>query len=266
MTAPHVVLVHGAWAGPWVWDNVVGPLRAAGAIPHTPALPGVGTWAADEKITLDTVADTVSALVASLDGPVFLVGHSGGGVVVTAVAEGLHERIAGVAYVAGMMLESGRTFGDLCEEIGLHPPVGISKWLRPTADGRGTTVPVEAGAAVFFHGAGAEDAIGAARRLVPQLETARLIAPVWSPGRFGRLPRLYIEATEDRTLPLAAQREMQQRVPGAQVVSLACDHAPQLSATSALVEALVRFTLGAEPERGQREADRAANRRRALRT
>ncbi|MFX1758288.1 alpha/beta fold hydrolase [Rhodococcus sp. As11] len=234
----HVVLVHGAWAGSWVWDTLLEPLRRAGYVPHPLALPGVGSWGADD-VTLDDVATVVADRVAGLDGPVILVGHSGGGIVVTQVAEMLPERIAGVAYVAGMMLPSGVDFGMLCDGIGLEPPVGISRWLEPTGDGRGTIVPPEAGAAVFFHEAHAADAIGAARRLVPQLETARLMAPTWTPERFGRLPRLYIEATLDHSVPVVTQREMQHLTPGAQVVSLESDHAPPLSARDDLAVALV---------------------------
>jgi len=243
----HVVLVHGAWAGAWVWDTVLGPLRAAGFTPHALDLPGAGTWGATD-VTLDDVAGHVAAHVTTLDGPVFLVGHSGGGIVVTQVAEQLPDRIAGVVYVAGMMLPSGTGFGQLCDALGLAPPVGISRWLRPTADGRGTVVPPEAGAAVFFHEAAPADAVAAARRLVPQLETARLMAPAWTPERFGTVPRLYVEATLDRTVPLVAQREMQRLVPGARVITLDTDHAPQLSARDELVDGIRQWCLSGLPE------------------
>ncbi|WP_068163966.1 alpha/beta fold hydrolase [Rhodococcus phenolicus] len=236
----HVVLVHGAWAGPWVWDTMLGPLRAAGHVPHAPALPGAGSWG-DDDITLDDVAAHVADHIRGLGEPVVLVGHSGGGIVVTRVAEMMTEKVAGVAYVAGMMLPSGTDFGILCDSLGLAAPVGISAWLRPTADGRGTVVPPEAGAAVFFHEATVADAIGAARRLVPQLETARLMAPTWTDRRFGSVPRLYVEATLDRSVPLVTQREMQRLVPGAQVVTVVSDHAPQLSARDELAEALTGF-------------------------
>lgn len=236
----NVILVHGAWAGPWVWDTLLAPLRTAGHIPHPLSLPGAGTWG-EEDITLDDVAAHVAEYVRGLGEPVVLIGHSGGGIVVTQVTELLPGNVAGVAYVAGMMLPSGTDFGMLCDSIGLVAPVGISAWLQPTADGRGTVVPPEAGAAVFFHEATVADAVGAARRLVPQLETARLMAPTWTPGRFGSVPRLYVEATLDRSVPLAAQREMQRRVPGAQVVTLDSDHAPQLSAGVGLVGALTGF-------------------------
>lgn len=239
----HVVLVHGAWAGSWVWDSLLLPLRAAGHTPHALSLPGVGQW--DEAdVTLDDVAGFVADYVAALDGPAILVGHSGGGIIVTQVAEMLPARIAGVAYVAGMMLPSGVDFGMLCDGLGLEPPVGISAWLQSTSDGRGTVVPPEAGAVVFFHEAGSAAAIGAARRLVPQLETARLMAPTWTAERYGSVPRLYIESALDRTVPLVTQREMQQRTPGAAVVTLETDHAPQLSMAEELAHALVQWCSG----------------------
>ncbi|MEE2061060.1 alpha/beta fold hydrolase [Rhodococcus artemisiae] len=236
----HVVLVHGAWAGPWVWDAILTPLRAAGHTPHPLSLPAVGAWGEDD-VTVDDVAGVIADHVTELDDEVILVGHSGGGIVVTQVAEILPDRVTGVAYVAGMMLPSGVDFGMLCNGLGLEPPVGISAWLEPTDDGRGTVVPPEAGAAVFFHEASAADAIGAARRLVPQLETARLMAPTWTAERFGTVPRLYIEAALDRSVPIATQREMQRLTPGASVVTLESDHAPQLSASGELAAALVRW-------------------------
>ena len=140
-----------------------------------------------------------------------------------------------------MMLPSQTDFGMLCVELGLESPVGISRWLVPTADGDATVVPPEAGAAVFFHEAPVADAIFAARMLVPQLESARLMAPVWTEERFGTVPRLYVECTLDRTVPIEAQRAMQRLVPGAQVVSLGTDHAPQLSALPELIDAITDF-------------------------
>lgn len=240
-TVTDVVLVHGAWAGGWVWDTVTGPLRAAGLRPHVVDLPGVGGGDDDEVVDLDTLADHVSALVRLLERPAVLVGHSGGGVVVTRVAELIPDRVAGVAFVAGMMLPSGVDFAQLCAGIGLPPDVGISRWLESSADGRMTSVPPEAAAAVFFHDALEGEAIAAARRLHPQRESARLISAAWTPARFGALPRLYVEATGDRTVPIIAQRRMQQLTPGARVVTLHTGHVPQLSAPGHLCAALAGF-------------------------
>ncbi|OOL30622.1 hypothetical protein GQ85_18710 [Rhodococcus rhodochrous] len=60
--------------------------------------------------------------------------------------------------------------------------------------------------------------------------------------------RLYVEATLDRTVPLVAQREMQRLVPGARVVTLDTDHAPQLSARDELVDGIRQWCLSGLPE------------------
>ena len=38
----HLILIHGAWAGGWVWERLLAPLRAAGFRPHALELPGNG--------------------------------------------------------------------------------------------------------------------------------------------------------------------------------------------------------------------------------
>ncbi|MGC4934744.1 alpha/beta fold hydrolase [Gordonia sp. DT30] len=251
MTAPHpgVVLLHGAWAQSWVWDLVVERLADAGITCHRPDLLGAGHWG-DDPITLTDVVDAVIDEIADIPGDLVVIGHSGGGVVATDVAErltrGRDPRIRGLGYVAGMMLPSGMNFGQLCTHAGLAAPVGISAFTEPTADGRGTVVPPEAGAAVFFQQADAHAAVSAARRLVPQLESTRLIAPEWTAEGAGSLPRLYVEATLDRSVPLAAQREMQRLSPGARVVTLETDHAPQLSRPDELAAILAEFVHSME--------------------
>ncbi|NLE82020.1 MAG: alpha/beta fold hydrolase [Rhodococcus sp.] len=237
----HLILIHGAWAGPWVWEAVTEPLNAKGIRTHAVTLPGVGSWVPDEEIGLDDLVAAVLDRIDGLDGTLVLVGHSGGGIVATQVAERIPERIAGIVYVAGMMLPAGMSYGDLCADIGIGAAVGVGPYLRGTADGRGSVVPPEAAASIFFHLADPKVAIAAANRLVPQMDTARLIAPTWTPERSGDLPRLYIEALQDRSLPLAVQRRMQELSRGAEVAALDADHAPQLSRPDQLATVLASF-------------------------
>ncbi|WP_282340819.1 alpha/beta fold hydrolase [Pseudomonas sp. PS02288] len=238
----HVVLIHGAWAGGWVWDGLLPTLRDAGYRPHAPDLIGNGSDAvAPGEVTLEGYREQILALIAALDGKVHLVAHSGGGLTATAVGEAAPERIASVSYVAGMMLPSGLGFTELCAQLSAEGEdvSGIGPYLQPV-DG-GCRVPPQAARDIFFHDAPAEAARRAAERLVMQPDGGRQVSVQWSAERFGRLPRLYIEARADRSVTLAAQRRMQQQVPGAQVVSLACGHVPQLAAPDHLASALLGF-------------------------
>lgn len=240
----HVVLIHGAWAGSWVWDHLLDGLRAAGFRPHAVDLPGNGsddTPAA--AVSLDIYAAHVCALIDQLEGPVQLVAHSGGGMTATAVAEKRAERIAGVTYVAGMMLPSGLSFADACAElVSTAPEVsGVGPFLQRSADGLGTRVPAEIACALFFHDVQLPQALAAAQRLGSQPDGGRAVVARWTAERFGRLPRLYIECGTDRSVVPAVQRWMQELVPGAERVTLDCGHAPQLAAPELLLASLLPF-------------------------
>ncbi|MHB0819237.1 alpha/beta fold hydrolase [Stutzerimonas stutzeri] len=237
-----IVLIHGAWAGSWVWDSLQDGLRNAGHRPHAVDLPGNGSDATPlAEVSLERYVEHVGALIEKLPGPIQLVAHSGGGVTATAVAERHADRIAGVSYVAGMMLPSGMGFAELCAELSRDFPEvsGIGPYLEAVPSG--SRVPSDAACAVFFHDAPARPAVDAARRLTVQPDGGRDIVAHWTPERFGRLPRLYLEATRDRSVLPVVQQRMQQLVPGAERVALDCGHAPQLAAPEALLTALLDF-------------------------
>src|SRR5690554_4612925 len=99
-TPRHIVLVPGFWLGAWAWDDVVGPLRAAGLTPHAVTLPGLEPGAADRgTVTREDHVAAVLELVTGLGGDVVLVGHSGGGTVVQQVVDRIPERIERIVYV-----------------------------------------------------------------------------------------------------------------------------------------------------------------------
>ncbi len=247
MSGAGFLLLHGAWAGAWVWDRVAAPLRAAGHVVVVPDLPG-GHPGPDSRVSVDDMVRHALAALAPAGGSWIVVGHSGGGIVCTMVAEVLSadgaDGVVGLVYLAGMMLPSGMDFQQACRRAGVMPPQGIEPFLRPTADGRATFVPHEAAAEIFFQCASADEARAAARRLCPQLDTSWMIVPNWTESGAGRVPRLYIEALQDRSVPIVVQRTMQYLVPGAQFASLDTDHAPQLSCPDRVVALLLDFANG----------------------
>ncbi|MCX7892232.1 MAG: alpha/beta fold hydrolase [Burkholderiales bacterium] len=109
------VLIHGAWHGGWCWKRVCHVLTAAGAAVHTPTLTGLGERAhlASPDVGLAThVQDVVNVLACEELAEVVLVGHSYAGVVVTAVADRVPDRIARLVYLDAVVPRDGECLLD----------------------------------------------------------------------------------------------------------------------------------------------------------
>lgn len=205
-------------------------------------LPGNGhddIAAAD--VSLDLYVDHIASILDRIDGPVSLVGHSGGGMVATAAAERFAERVSHVAYIAGMMLPAGMGFHEL--QMAHGGPSGISPFLEWSEDRLTNWASREKALDIFYHDCEPQVAAGAADRLRPQPIGGFALVAQPTPERFGVIPRLYVEATQDRSVLITLQRKMQQLVPGARIASLDTGHVPQLSAPERLAALLCPFLL-----------------------
>ena len=239
-----LVLIHGAWAGSWVWNRLTPLLRARNYRVLTPDLPGGASFpVAPEDASLEACVDTIRTITRNIDGPLFLLGHSGGGAVATRAAEVMADRVSGVIFLAGMMLPSGTGFAAIINQLLPRDPsaAGIGPHLQWSQDKTLSRVPEDAACAIFFNDLPEHQAREAASRLGWQAEGSRALVPVWSSDGFGALPRLYIEATLDRSVTLPLQRAMQARTPGAEVVTLESGHAPQVSQPEAVADAVAGF-------------------------
>ena len=100
---PTVVLVHGAWADTSSWDGEVSALRKQGYDARAVANPL-------ENLTTD--AEYVKNFLATVSGPIVLVGHSYGGSVITNAAEG-NPNVKALVYVDAAAPDVGETNGSL---------------------------------------------------------------------------------------------------------------------------------------------------------
>src|SRR5687768_7177394 len=95
------VLVPGFWLGGWAWKKVEKILRAAGHEVFSVSLTGLGdrVHLGSAETDLDThIADVVNIIKYNALENVYLVGHSYAGVVITAVADKIPEKIAKLIY------------------------------------------------------------------------------------------------------------------------------------------------------------------------
>ena len=109
------VLVHGAWAGGWVWRKIVPLLRAAGHDVHATTATGQGdrVHLAGPAVDLDThVTDVVNVLEFEDLTEVTLVGWSYGGMIISGVAEQVPERLAGLVYLDALVPVDGQDSYD----------------------------------------------------------------------------------------------------------------------------------------------------------
>ena len=110
----HIVIVHGAFGGRHQWKTVANALERSLDMPvHRVALTGQGerSHLASRSIDLSThVADVTNLIDFEQLQSVCLIGHSYGGVVISAVSEKIPERIARRIYLDAYLLENGENF------------------------------------------------------------------------------------------------------------------------------------------------------------
>jgi pimeloyl-ACP methyl ester carboxylesterase len=108
-----IILIPGFWLDASSWSEITPALEKAGHRTHPLTLPGMESVDADRSgIGLRDHVDAVVAKVDEFDGPVVLVGHSGGGAVAHAVADARPDRIARVVYVDSAPLGPGGVIND----------------------------------------------------------------------------------------------------------------------------------------------------------
>ncbi|MEW2485516.1 alpha/beta hydrolase [Streptomyces sp. NPDC048411] len=133
MTNPTVVLVHGAFADATGWIGVIAELRSSGIPVIAPSNPLRG---------LTSDAAYLASVLAQVDGPTVLVGHSYGGALITVA--GAAENVVGLVYVAAYVPLEGESLGQLQGSFPESPLTGsLKEWTYPLldgdADGDGTT-------------------------------------------------------------------------------------------------------------------------------
>ena len=232
-----IVLIHGAWQGSWVWSSLIPHLKLKGFCCHPVDMPGNGhNDTKPQDVSMEIYMTYLRGVLDGVGKPVILIGHSSGGIIASQLAELESKRVAGIVYLAGMMLPSGMKFAELVDKFSKKNTemLGIIPYLKWSKDGETSTVNKVAARKIFYHDCSKEKAGAAAARLKPHPQRGRNISARITKRNFWRVPRAYIEATMDLSIPHRLQRYMQNLVPGARRYVIEAGHAPHLAKPEAL--------------------------------
>jgi pimeloyl-ACP methyl ester carboxylesterase len=132
------VLLHGAWHGGWCYSRVARILRARGHEVFTPTLTGLGerSHLASPAINASThVRDILNVISFEELDDIVLVGHSYGGLIITAVADAIPDKIRSLVYLDAFIGEHGKSIFDM------DSPSATSSYIESAQSNDGHTVP-----------------------------------------------------------------------------------------------------------------------------
>ena len=127
---PHFLLIHGAWHGGWVWNEISEILRYQRHSVSTPTLTGLGEkkHLLSSKITIETfIEDVVNHIVFENLNNIILVGHSFAGSVISGVADRLKDRIQKLIYFDAMILIDGQKPFDITPKETVEQRIELAK-------------------------------------------------------------------------------------------------------------------------------------------
>ena len=189
----NIVLVHGAFVDGSGWEGIYKILKKDG---YTVAVSQHPT------ISLADDATVVKRVIANLNGPVILVGHSYGGAVITEA--GNDPKVVGLVYVTAFAPDKGESVTDLLKTIPAGTPgpplvpqdgfLFLDKAKFPAAFAADVKPDLAAFMADSQMGWGSQAAEGKIS------EAAWRTKPTW-----------YLVATEDKAIPPDLQRTMSKR-------------------------------------------------------
>jgi len=222
----NIVLVHGGFVDGSGWEQVYRMLRKDGYSVSVVQNPTI-SLADDVRVTKNVIA--------AQDGPVILVGHSYGGVVITEA--GNDPKVAGLVYIAAFAPDKGESVSSLIKD---PPPGAPVPPILPPQDGY-LFLDKAKFAASFAADVETAKAEFMANSQVPwglEALSGAISQPAWKTK-----PSWYLVATDDRMIPPPAQRLMAKRA-GATVEEVAGSHSVYVSQPQAVAGLIAKAAKG----------------------
>jgi pimeloyl-ACP methyl ester carboxylesterase len=214
----NIVLVHGAWADGSSWSRVIPLLEAEGYHVVAVQLP-LTSLADDDAVTERAIARITTAY----PGPVLLVGHSYGGVVI-GDTPGYDPNVAGLVYVAAFAPDTGESALSLLETLKTRSP--ITPFLVFDPAGQFVTISPQGVAEAFAQDLSKpEQALLTATQgpaSVAVLSATPTVTPAWRTKR-----TWFIVASQDKAITAGLEESMAENI-GATTITLPTCHLAML--------------------------------------
>ena len=238
------VLVHGAWHGGWCWQRVQQPLAREGHRVHAVTLTGVGERAhlLSSAITLEThIADVAGVIESEELHDVVLAVHSYAGMVGTAIADRMGERLRHLVYVDAVVPRPGESWSSTHSRTVREARLAGAS----ASDDYSLAAPDPDN-----YGLEGDDYAWVKRRLTAHPGHTYEAPLDFDPQRVAEVPRTFVNCvrpalpTIDAIRPRVADPQFWGGAwrggAGAQVVELPTGHDPMVSLPAELVQVLLR--------------------------
>jgi pimeloyl-ACP methyl ester carboxylesterase len=228
---PTIVLVHGSWADASGWTDVIKQLQRKGYPVIAPANPLRG---------LASDSAYIASVLASVEGPIVLVGHSYGGAVITNAAAG-NPNVKALVYIAGFALAPDETLAGIFENFPDSPALAALVTVPFTqADGStgiDTYLVPDKFHDVFVQDVSPQTAAAMAATQRPIALT--ILEEPSGEAAWETIPSWFLIPQQDRVIPPDAHHFMAERA-GGEVVEVKGSHAIMVSKPNEVFELIER--------------------------
>jgi pimeloyl-ACP methyl ester carboxylesterase len=231
------ILIHGSWHSAWNWHKVVPILESHGHRAIAIDLPGMGRDKTPiQSVTMEMVINKICEIIDRVEGKVILVGHSKNGIMISQAAEYRPDKIEKLVYLAAYLIPNGKTQ----REYSILDTKGVLKpYITMYEETNSTTLSSEIYKDGLYHDC-EENIIELAKVLLSHEPLNTGVTPLrLTENNFGRVPRFYIECTEDKAVTPFIQQKMYNDTPCRKIYKLATSHSPFFSKPAELVDILL---------------------------
>ena len=221
------VLVHGAWLAPWAWKTVKEQLEKQGQKVILIELPGHGDdHTPTNTLSIDAYKEKVIAGMNMVEGKVILVGHSMAGMVVTAVAEQVPDKIEKLIYIGAYVPASGQSLLDLANT---DAKALLGPSLIQSADKLTLDVKRENILNIFCQDSKPAMQTTLLSHYQPEPAIPFTNPVTITPEKFGSVDKYYIHTEQDHAIGIDLQNRMVAAAGITKIFSLPSSHTPFLS-------------------------------------